>query len=374
MMVPNANNTNAKPWAGCGRIDPVRRLHHRPHPLGGVVHCPQTYLFAGDLTIFVTNIYGEIGIAMEKYGPAGEILQGVTISPEEFLWLTGGGGNTPNEGVFGRIECSPCVGGGWRVSRKYTPHGSELFVDISFLTYHKLFSKRVVINGQTSFAKTWRPPLQRQFGVPYGGVHEVTGNHQILDHPWVVLPHDQHRYPPPSLARGGQGKDGEEGEVDVTNRHPPQERVGEKNNDNHIPLLPTPTHQRRQEQDQNNLPSLFLGDLTVTVKVFFKEVWVSMEKFGVRGKVLQSVTINPGEFFWLTGSETSFPNEGEFGRIKCSRNSEGWWRVSREDANSRNNRFVDISLMTFHKLFSKREVIRGKIFIANGLVPPEGRV
>ena len=91
---------------------------------------------------------------MEKYGAGGVILQRITITPDEFSWLTGAPTNTPNEGVFGSIECFRYEGGGWRLSKINTPHGCEVFVvNICLMTYHKLFAKRFAINARVSFAK-----------------------------------------------------------------------------------------------------------------------------------------------------------------------------------------------------------------------------
>ena len=103
-------------------------------------------LFVGDLTIQVNGYDDSACITIKRYGADARLLQGVTLSVDEFEWITGGEVNHPQEGKFARIECRRLTTGGWRLT---SGGGSNLdeaptdrWLDISMDGYQKLFARK----------------------------------------------------------------------------------------------------------------------------------------------------------------------------------------------------------------------------------------
>ena len=114
----------------------------------------------------------------------------------------------------------------------------------------------------------------------------------------------------------------------------------------------------------------YAGDLTIIMNLFKGKICINMRKYSRDGKLQEAVTINPEEFMWLTQSSSDSPPEGEYNRIDSSRNSQGFFVVSRIDGvkNVRVERLVVISSYTYKKLLNKKEAIREKVLLANKLL------
>ena len=114
----------------------------------------------------------------------------------------------------------------------------------------------------------------------------------------------------------------------------------------------------------------YAGDLSIIMNLYKGKICINMRKYSRDGKVEEAVTINPDEFMWLTQSFQDSPKEGEYNRIECFRNPQGFWTISRLDGvkNVRLERVVVISPHTYKQLLEKKSLICEKVMLAKKML------